>query len=94
MPVRSCLGCGAKRDKAGLVRFTAAEGRLVPDLSFDKKGGRPGRGAYLCKNRECFDAAFKKGGGVFSRILKAKADAGSPDEILRLMEKKGVFKGK
>jgi predicted RNA-binding protein YlxR (DUF448 family) len=47
-PQRSCLGCGAVRDKGDLLRFVLAPDNVpVPDL----KGKLPGRGAYICMSR-------------------------------------------
>ena len=56
-PQRSCLGCGATRDKGNLLRFVLGpDGVLTPDL----KGKLPGRGAYTCPSRECLGLAVKK----------------------------------
>jgi len=65
-PVRSCLGCSARRAKRELVRFVNKDGTLVPDLL----SLAIGRGAYLCYDKECFLRAFKK--NVFARALKIK----------------------
>ena len=44
-PVRSCVGCGAKRAQAELTRVALdPEGEVV----VDKERRLPGRGAYLC----------------------------------------------
>jgi len=47
--IRVCLACGAKADKAKLVRFVAAGGRLVPDW----RGVLPGRAVYACPTPAC-----------------------------------------
>ncbi|OFW64163.1 MAG: hypothetical protein A2Y74_10050 [Actinobacteria bacterium RBG_13_63_9] len=57
-PQRTCVGCGstsAKRELIRLVRTPAGE--VEPDPT----GKRPGRGAYLCHNPECWERAIKKG---------------------------------
>ena len=49
-PVRTCVSCGARRQKAHLLRLVLdAGGYLVKD----DLGTGPGRGAYVCKNRSC-----------------------------------------
>ncbi len=65
-PVRSCLGCGARRAKRELVRFVNKDAALAVDPS----GLTAGRGAYLCYDKKCFLRAFKK--NVFARALKIK----------------------
>ena len=41
-----------------------------------------GRGAYICKDRKCYDTAIKKGG--IARALKCQIDTKVYDELLRL----------
>jgi predicted RNA-binding protein YlxR (DUF448 family) len=56
-PARTCVGCGASRDKRDLVRIVRSpEG----DVSVDGSGKANGRGAYLCPRHECFDTAAEK----------------------------------
>lgn len=56
-PQRSCLGCGATKDKGDLLRFVLSpEGCLTPDL----KAKLPGRGGYICPHRACLALAIKK----------------------------------
>lgn len=51
IPLRMCTGCGQMFDKRTLIRVVKnKEG----DISLDITGKKPGRGAYICKNRECF----------------------------------------
>jgi hypothetical protein len=55
-PQRSCLGCGATRDKGDLLRFVLGpDGTLVPDM----KGNLPGRGSYTCPKVDCLKQAVK-----------------------------------
>lgn len=56
IPQRSCMGCGEKKDKKDLIRIVKdKEG----NLSVDKTGKAPGRGAYLCDAQECLEKAKK-----------------------------------
>jgi uncharacterized protein len=61
-PVRSCVGCGRKASQRQLLRFVAENGTLIPGA------GRPGRGAYTCKRRSCFERAVAR--RAFNRTLK------------------------
>ena len=61
-PVRSCVGCGRKAPQAELLRFVASDGELVPGA------GRPGRGAYTCRRRSCFERAVSR--RAFNRTLR------------------------
>jgi uncharacterized protein len=57
LPLRMCVGCQAKKNKRELVRVVRSpEG----DISLDFTGKKPGRGAYICSQRECLEAAIKK----------------------------------
>ena len=56
-PIRTCVGCSAKRAKFSLIRL-AIDGR--GQVVWDMKQTRPGRGAYLCASRECLEAALKR----------------------------------
>ena len=59
IPARVCIGCGEKKEKNKLIRIVRiSEG--VYEL--DESGKKNGRGAYICKNSECLNLAFKKKG--------------------------------
>ena len=60
--IRSCVGCGRKAPQSELIRFVAADGRLVPGA------GLPGRGAYTCKRLACFERAAAR--RAFNRTLR------------------------
>jgi predicted RNA-binding protein YlxR (DUF448 family) len=54
--MRKCTGCGEMKPKRELVRVVKSpEG----DVSLDLTGRKNGRGAYICKSRECFAKARK-----------------------------------
>ena len=54
---------------------------LVPgEISLDLTGKKPGRGAYVCKNPECFELAKKA--RRFERSLGCKI----PDEVYAQLE--------
>jgi predicted RNA-binding protein YlxR (DUF448 family) len=56
VPMRMCTGCGEMKPKKELVRIVRNN---VGEVSLDKTGKKPGRGAYMCKNAECFKKARK-----------------------------------
>ncbi|OGQ59757.1 MAG: hypothetical protein A3J24_05480 [Deltaproteobacteria bacterium RIFCSPLOWO2_02_FULL_53_8] len=76
-PQRTCVGCRAKKDKAGLLRLVMQDGALVPDVG----GVLHGRGAYLCRSEACLKEALKKR-DVFSRALRSKVSAPDAGELL------------
>ncbi|HEU4908989.1 MAG TPA: YlxR family protein [Propionibacteriaceae bacterium] len=55
-PVRTCIGCRIRDDKARLLRILADDGSVAID--FRQTG--PGRGAYLHPRPECLDQALKR----------------------------------
>lgn len=52
-PQRTCVICRVKTDKRDLVRLVIADGKLQSDMS----GKMDGRGAYLCRKRDCWQEA-------------------------------------
>lgn len=56
-PLRSCVGCATGSDKRDLVRVVRTSDGFV---SVDPSGKANGRGAYLCPETECFDAAIRR----------------------------------
>lgn len=55
-PQRTCVACGARRDQSELIRIVqGADNGLVIG------GSRrmPGRGAYICPIRQCWEKALK-----------------------------------
>ena len=61
--MRRCAGCGRRAPQRELVRFAAPGGDLVQGRTV------PGRGAYTCPDRACFDRAVASRG--FTRVLRA-----------------------
>ena len=70
VPQRTCVACRTTGAKRGLMRVVrSAEGRV----EVDETGKKPGRGAYLCRTRECWDKALK--GKVLEYALKTAITA-------------------
>ena len=57
VPQRTCVACRTTEAKRGLVRVVRTTGGTV---EVDETGKKPGRGAYLCRVRECWDTALAR----------------------------------
>lgn len=57
VPQRKCVGCGEMKDKKSLLRIVRSpEG----EISLDLTGKKSGRGAYVCRSRECIKKPLRK----------------------------------
>jgi hypothetical protein len=77
-PERTCVGCRRKRGQDELVRLVQDHGRAVAALP-----GAPGRGAYLCPEVKCLEAAEKR--RAFARAFRGPVtlDPGVRDAFAR-----------
>ena len=67
-PIRSCIACGARREKPFLLRLGLnAAGCVEPD----RHQQMPGRGAYVCRRPDCVAKLRKK--GLLERAFKEAA---------------------
>ncbi len=88
IPLRKCTGCGEMKEKRELIRVVKApdvksdDGIVISDggISLDLTGKKPGRGAYVCKNPECFEKARKA--RRFERSLSCRI----PEEVYEQMQ--------
>ncbi len=65
VPQRTCVACRTTGPKRGLVRIVRTpEGRV----EVDETGKRSGRGAYLCRTKDCWEKALK--GRVLEYAIK------------------------
>lgn len=72
IPMRRCVGCREMRDKRELLRIVRNnEGVIFVDPS----GKKNGRGAYICKNKDCFIQARK------AKSLSREFSCEIPEEI-------------
>jgi len=70
IPQRTCIACREEAGKRELVRLVRCpDGNIELDLS----GRKAGRGAYVCRRRECFDSAFQ--GNRLETALRTKISA-------------------
>ena len=56
VPLRKCTGCQEMKNKKELVRIVKNNEN---EFFIDFTGKKPGRGAYICPNEECFVKAYK-----------------------------------
>ena len=77
IPMRQCVGCREMRPKKELVRVVKSPEGVV---SMDLKGKAPGRGAYVCHDRECLRRAIKS--GALGRAFETQI----PQELLAQLE--------
>lgn len=73
VPQRTCVGCRAVRAKRELVRIVRTP---AGSIEVDPTGRRPGRGAYLCPNEACLNAAMK------GRRLAHALEQAIPQEVV------------
>lgn len=64
VPMRSCISCRKAYPKRSLVRIVFSEQGLVVDPS----GKQAGRGAYLCRDRACWERVLASN-DLLSRAL-------------------------
>ena len=78
IPLRKCTGCGEMKPKRELIRVVKSPEQLDEngnrlsggEISLDLTGKAAGRGAYVCKDPDCFRAARKA--RRFERSLSCK----------------------
>ena len=77
-PVRQCLGCSSHKPKREMMRVVRlSDGSVELDL----RGKVSGRGAYVCRDINCFKRARKS--ARIDRVLECNI----PDEIYDCMER-------
>lgn len=58
IPQRMCVGCGQMKSKKELLRVVRTPDGVI-ELDTSPAGKKPGRGAYLCQDKECLAKAIK-----------------------------------
>ena len=78
IPLRMCTGCMEMKPKKELIRIVKSpEGEVSVDLT----GKKSGRGAYICKDIECLEKAFK------AKRLSRNLDVAIDNEIYDRLRK-------
>lgn len=78
IPQRRCVGCNNMKDKKELIRVVRS---VEGEVSIDKVGKKPGRGAYVCLSSECITKAVKE-----KRLEKALDVAIDKEIYAKLLE--------
>jgi len=77
VPQRTCVACRKVKDKSDLIRLVRVpDGRVEIDVS----GKKAGRGAYLCRARECWDTGLKT--GRLEYTLRTNLDRSNREQLL------------
>lgn len=78
-PERMCVVCRQMKDKRELIRVVKNKDG---EISYDPTGKKPGRGAYLCASKACFERLPKTKG--FERSFKCII----PSEVFNQLNEK------
>ncbi len=79
-PWRTCVGCRKRRKKRALLRVVADErGHLRPDAGQVARG----RGAYLCPDAGCVEAACRR--SAWNRALRRRVVLPGPGDLCRAL---------
>jgi len=57
LPQRTCIACRQIKEKKTLIRLVSTENGIA---EIDVFGKKPGRGAYLCPKKTCWELALRK----------------------------------
>jgi predicted RNA-binding protein YlxR (DUF448 family) len=95
IPQRTCVACRTTRPKRELVRVVRTpQGRVAAD----ETGKRNGRGAYLCRQRSCWETALAK--RQLDQALRTTLSTEMVDELReysaglpQVLEESGEVKG-
>ncbi len=77
IPLRQCVGCGEMKGKKDMIRVLKS---TENEFCLDSTGKKNGRGAYICKNKECLQKAIKNKG------LERSFKMSIPAEVSRSLE--------
>jgi hypothetical protein len=84
VPLRTCVACRTTGAKRGLVRIVRTP---QGGVEVDPTGKATGRGAYLCRRRQCWQEALKKEG--LARALRVKLWDADRDKLKAFAEELG-----
>ncbi len=78
VPLRQCVGCGEMKGKKDMMRVLKT---VEDEICLDVTGKKNGRGAYLCKSKECLVRARKNKG------LERSFKMSIPSDVYDALEK-------
>ena len=77
IPMRMCVGCREMKEKRSLLRIVKSPKGAI---SFDRIGKAAGRGAYVCRSKECLDKAVRQ--RQLERALETKIEQAVFDQLM------------
>jgi predicted RNA-binding protein YlxR (DUF448 family) len=77
LPQRTCIACRQVKEKKTLIRLVRTENGVAEIDAFRKK---PGRGAYLCPQKTCWELALRK--KRLDYALRTKLNDGNRQTLL------------
>jgi hypothetical protein len=86
VPIRTCLGCGQRKEKGELARIVIKNSVLA----IDEAQSMQGRGAYLCSRRACADLLLKKKGRLSHALRVALSCDGEKGFLQGLFYSRGT----
>jgi predicted RNA-binding protein YlxR (DUF448 family) len=81
VPLRTCVQCQQVRPKRELIRVVRTP---QGDVAIDEKGKAAGRGAYLCRDRACWEGAVSR--DRLDYALKMKLNREHKERVLEYGE--------
>ncbi len=82
IPLRTCIVCRQAKEKSQLMRVVKQK---TGDIFIDTTFKADGRGAYICKDKECVLKAQKS--GALSRAFKCPIDPSLYEQLVDGVEK-------
>ncbi|NLB83507.1 MAG: YlxR family protein [Synergistaceae bacterium] len=77
---RTCTGCREESPKRELIRVVRTpDGQILVDVT----GRHPGRGAYVCRKKECVLEAMKR--NALARALKVPVERKFYETLLHMI---------
>jgi uncharacterized protein len=81
VPLRTCVECRQVRAKRELTRIVRTPQGTI---EIDERGKAAGRGAYLCRNRACWEGAVRH--ERLEHALKSKLSAAEKERLLEYVQ--------
>lgn len=77
-PLRTCIACGAVKDKRELLRIVRSE---TDGVQIDPSGKQNGRGTYICEDRAACEGVVKR--AALNRALRTNISDTNWEEVQR-----------
>jgi predicted RNA-binding protein YlxR (DUF448 family) len=77
LPQRTCVACRTVRDKRELIRLVRVENGVA---EVDNSGRKTGRGAYLCREQDCWQEGLK--GGRLEHALRTTLSRENKEQLI------------